>query len=144
MWKRTPRYSTTARGSELLRECDALLSGGYGEYVRNQGRPAPAWALVNALAHASREELVAWAGDDAPPGNDPDAAGARQLLTFLADDVLSHAGPGSSALLELQRTRLVPLELDLMSDLQPSSHDPGRVTRLVMAAVRHPQRKPQR
>lgn len=139
MWKRTHREAVPSRADQLVLECDALLAGGYADFLRRQGRPVPAWALVNAMAHASRHELEAWAADD-DTAIDPDVVGTHQLRAFLADDVLRHAGPDASTLIGLQRSRLIPLELDLLREVEPSGHDPGRVTRLVMAAVRHPQR----
>ena len=142
MWKRSPEDPVNTLAADLTTECEALLGGRYAEYLCSQGRPAPAWTWVNALAHRSEAELTALAGGDYPPGAacQPDASQWPQAVAFLAEDVVSQVRRSGITLEQLQRTRLIPLELELCRNPGRCT-DPGQLAGLVMAVVR---RRPSR
>ncbi len=142
MWKRRPD-DVESLAAELTLECESLLAGRYADYLCSQGRGAPPWAWVNALAHCSEPELTALARGDARPGihDTPVAQQWRQALAFLAEDVRSHVERTGIRLDQLQRTRLIPLELELCRNSDQYAGDPGQLAGLVMAAVR---RRPSR
>ncbi len=141
MWRHSRRHSMAARADELALECEALLGGRIVDLLRAEGRPAPAWAWVNALAHGTREELATWAAEDPTPepGGVSEATAWRMLMSFLADDLLTRADSGPATLADLQRSRLIPLELDLLRGLERPGPDAGRLATLVMSAVHGPQ-----
>jgi hypothetical protein len=139
VWRRRcTRRSIPDRADDLVRECEALLGGDYLTFLDHQDRWTPSWALVNALAHSGPQELARWAAGDVPEelaGMDP-AAGWRRLVVFLAEEILSRASAAGVTLDELQRSTLIPLELDLLRGARPEP-DTGRLATMVMAAVRH-------
>ena len=137
MWKRSPEDPVTTLAGELTLECEALLAGRYSDYLCSHGRPAPAWSWVNALAHRSASELTSLTCGSGRRGVDvtPDAQQWRQALAFLAEDVLHQVERGDVTLVQLQRSRLVPLELELCRNPDRCA-DPGQLAGLVMAVVR--------
>lgn len=138
MWKQhSPEDPVVVLAAELVRECESLLAGRYADYLCSHGRwPAP-WTWVNALAHASAPELAAIAGDEGQRGIDdtPGAHQWRRALSFLAEDVLRQVAVRGITLDDLQRTRLIPLELELCRNPDRCT-DPGQLAGLVMAVVR--------
>ncbi len=109
---------------ELAAETEAMLSGRLAD--RWSGDRAPGWVWLNTLAHAD------WAGlTDIADGS---LRGQRSAwdgaLMFLAGELLASAGsPG--ALRDLQRTELVPLELELLAGATPPPATPGGLVSLV-------------
>ncbi len=142
MWKRRLEDPVVGLAAELTLECESLLAGRYADYLGSHGRRAPPWAWVNALAHCSVPELIALAGDDGESGADdpPGANPWRRALAFLAEDVLAQVESSGVTLDQLQRTRLIPLELELCRHPDRCT-DPGQLAGLVMAVVR---RRPSR
>jgi hypothetical protein len=142
VWKRTPEDPIVRLAAVLMLECESLLAGRYADYLCTQGRWAPSWTWVNALAHRSVPELTALAGDDGNSVvNDPVGANQwRRALAFLAEDVLAQIQLSGVTLDQLQRTRLIPLELELSRNPDRCT-DPGQFAGLVMAVVR---RRPSR
>ncbi|MDP1803928.1 MAG: hypothetical protein Q8K72_02065 [Acidimicrobiales bacterium] len=142
VWKRSPEDPVVTLAADLTLECDAILAGRYADYLCSRGRPAPPWTWVNALAHRSASDLAALAGGDDRPGADrtPDAQQWRQALAYLADDVVSQVQESGITVGQLQRTRLIALELELCRNPDRCT-DPGQLAGLVMAVVR---RRPSR
>ena len=142
MFKRRPEDPVVAFAGELTLECEALLAGRYADYLCSRGRWAPPWAWVNALAHGSAPELSALAGGGGRPGVDdpPGTDRWRRALAFLAEDLLGQIEVTGATLDQLQRTRLIPLELELCRNPGRCT-DPGELAGLVMAVVR---RRPSR
>lgn len=142
MWKRSPEDPASTLAADLTLECEAILAGRYAEYLCSHGRPAPPWTWVNALAHRSASELTALAGGDGQPGagTTPEAHQWQRALAYLADDVVSQVREAGSTVGQLQRTRLIPLELELCRNPDRCTH-PGELAGLVMAVVR---RRPSR
>lgn len=137
MWKRRPEDPLVAVATELTLECEALLAGRYADYLCSHGRWAPSWTWVNALAHCSAPELNVLAGGDGEPGvDDPPGTGPwRRALAVLAEDVLGQIEVRGVTLDQLQRTRLIPLELELCRNPDRCT-DPGELAGVVMAIVR--------
>jgi hypothetical protein len=142
VFKRRPEDPVNTLAAELTVECESLLAGRYADYLCSRGRWAPPWTWVNALAHRSASELTSLArGECQPPDDDtPSADRWRRALMFLAEDVVSQLQRSGITLDELQRTRLIPLELELCRNPGRCS-DPGQLAGLVMAVVR---RRPSR
>ena len=142
MWNRRPEDPVNTLAAELTVECESLLAGRYADYLCSHGRWAPPWTWVNALAHRSTSELTALAGGEGRPRTDdtPGTDRWRQAVAFLAEDVLSQMQRSGISLDQLQRTRLIPLELELCRH-PGQCIDPGQLAGLVMAVVR---RRPSR
>ena len=137
MWKRRPEDPVVAIAGELTLECEALLAGRYADCLCSHGRWAPPWTWVNALAHCSAPELTALAGGGGNPGVDdlPGTDQWRRALAFLAEDVLGQIEVRGATLDQLQRTRLIPLELELCRNPDRCT-DLGELAGVVMAVVR--------
>lgn len=142
MWRHSPEDPVNMLAGDLTLECEALLAGRYADFLCARGRPAPPWTWVNALAHRSAPELTALAGRERKPGvDDPHGPDQwRRALTFLAEDVLAQVEVTGTTLDQLQRTRLIPLELELCRNPHRCA-DPGQLAGVVMAVVR---RRPSR
>jgi len=91
----------------LAAECEAFLQGRYMQWLENRGRPVPAWAWLNGLAHGSPPVVVALAARRGDP-NDP-----NDLVAGLASAVLYNIGQHDDSLAVVQESRLVPLEAKL-------------------------------
>lgn len=90
-------------------ECDAFLEGRYVDWLRTAGLPIPIWTRLNRAAHADRQTVgahAAAAGAASPPKTWPEV----ELLVNAA----VHAGIPEKDFEVVQRSVLVPLELDLM------------------------------
>ncbi len=137
MWK--PRHTDPieTQATTLLAECDAILAGAAAEFLVAAGRWAPPWAWLNSLAHASREELEAAVAMEPArrPGEALDTGEWRAAQTFLAGEILSYIDDAGTDLAELQRTTLVPLELELIRSPSSPSLRPGQLAFSVMSAV---------
>jgi hypothetical protein len=94
---------------ELADECEAFLSGHYAQYLNDDGRPVPEWAWLNVLAHGSEDDIRAFA-TGGPRLRD---ATWHHALAFLAQEVLNEAARRGGTVSDLQRSTLVPLELEL-------------------------------
>ena len=95
--------------SELADECATFLSGHYAQYLEHDGRPVPDWAWLSLLAHSSEQDLRdlaahRWGAAD---------GGWRLAWAFVAHHVLTEAERQGHAVIELQQSTLVPLELEL-------------------------------
>jgi hypothetical protein len=143
MWSREHEDPVRSLAAELTDECNALLAGRYADYLHEQGHLAAPWVWMNALAHASQEELTEVAAG--PPTRTSDRPGTvewRRAIAFLAEEVLERARSTGTSLADLQRSALVPLELELMACTGGAVLSPGQLAGLVMAAVhRHPSRR---
>ena len=108
-------WTTRSRAweQELVTECEAFLTGRFPEYLVDHGRLVPVWAQVNKLAHGSEDDIEAdAAGHDSPVT----ASGGTQwqaAMSFLAQELISEATRRRVSVAELQRSILVPLELEL-------------------------------
>ena len=131
---RNPTGSPTAIGDE----CEAYLHGAYVEYLAHRTRTVPPWVRINPLAHASRCELVALAQPSTRVSGTEANDAWDDVVAFLAEEIL-RAARGPEELTELQRTVLVPLELDLARKSTSRTLSPRRLLGTVVAALRgHP------
>lgn len=113
-----------------MEEAERLLGGRLLDPVDLCRHHLPAWILVAPLAHASWNELhrmAAWK-QQVPGGR------WYSTIGFLAGETLNIAGDGT-ALLDLQRTTLVPLELRLLSGRVTSPTTPAEVVDVVTWAL---------
>lgn len=144
MWSHSREDPVESAAAELTRECEALLAGGYAEHLRAQGRWAPPWAWVNALAHGTADQLATIATGAAGdrPGEATGTKEWRVALSFLAEDVLRHVRSTGTTLRQVQRSKLIPLELHLMRREEGRALNPGQLAGTVLAAVHdHPSRR---
>ncbi len=98
---------------ELGDECEAFLTGDYATYLAARNRPVPVWVCLNVLAHGDHDAVTAVAAG-APRGDaSPHTAAWQRALAYLAQEVLSETTRRGCSLGDLQRSTLVPLELEL-------------------------------
>ena len=130
-WDWMPRRS--ASGSELLAECEAFLTGRLAEMVLRRDGYAPVWTWTNLLAHGTEVEVrQEYDADQRPSGTVED--GWRAARSYLAGQVLELAGRLGS-LGEVQRTVLVPLELQLAGRATVEWWDEGQWVSAVDGAL---------
>jgi len=99
----------------------------------------PGWAVVNAIAHLDWDGLEALARGDGGPGQVHAA-----VVTFLAGETLAVAG-SRAGLAGLQRSYLVPLELELLAEAEQRPRSPAEAVttvRIQLARARSRQRHP--
>lgn len=104
-------------GSEaqaLAEETEAFLAGRSADWLSRRGRPVPAWAYINVLAHGTRTDITSQAGT---PGS---GAGPDDLVAALACQVLSIIDRTGISLLTLQHCALLPLESRLRELFGPA------------------------
>jgi hypothetical protein len=101
------RQRGTSAGLVLVEECEAYLEGRYLEWLENAGKPIPAWAWLNGLAHGEPAVVMALA---TRRGNRNDPI---QLVADLASAVLHRMDQHADSLTAVQESRLQPLEVKL-------------------------------
>jgi hypothetical protein len=122
LWKWRGSSSRSA-AEELIKECDAFLTGQLGEIFPRNGVPKPPWVWLNQLAHGDLvqvEELLRAArpGRLRRRGRRRRAAGSPtwpEAVGAVAEELLWFAGPDPSELRRLQ-VGLVRLELELSKE----------------------------
>jgi len=123
---------------EFVAECGAFLSGHSAQWLADANRPVPVWAWVNALAHGSDDDITALAAGEPPSAHDPSAVW-EQALAFLAQELTSQATRRGCSLADLQRSTLVPLELELAGRQASGAGAPAQLVASVLSALaRHP------
>lgn len=120
--------------AELVADAEAFLNGRLVERGDFLGRFIPAWEWTNLLAHGSNGDLEtesrgAWSRWDGTV-----AVRWRRARSLLAREVLEYA-PAYGSLAEVQRSVLVPLELELASSPEVSSWMPSRWVQAVETAL---------
>lgn len=128
---------------EFVAECEAFLSGHYAQCLADENRPVPVWAWLNVLAHGSEDDLTALAASDPPARGSQGASAWRGALGFLAQELMSQATRRGCSLGDLQRSTLVPLELDFAGGRgrgsASTSGEPSKLVSSVLSALaRHP------
>ena len=140
LWRRDSGGSSQddGPGTPLADEAEAFLNGSYLAHLASIGRVAPGWAWINPLAHGTRAQIVALA-QPATRGSGVVARDAwDKALAFLAQELLQLIAAGTS-LAELQRTILVPLELELAARRGRALNRDEIITTLLLA-LREPTR----
>ncbi len=139
-WRRESWEQPPGAGPKtpLADEAEAFLNGTLLAHMASIGRAAPGWAWVNPLAHGTRPEIVALAR---PAAKGSPVAGRdawEGALAFLARELLTLTA-GDLSLAEVQRTVLVPLELELAARRgRPLNRD--EIVTTLLLALREPTR----
>lgn len=130
MW--TTRSRTWER--ELVVECEEFLFGRYAQYLRDENRPVPTWAWLNVLAHGNEEDITALAASERPRRSCSDTVW-QEALAFLAQELMSEATRRGHPLASLQRSTLVPLELEFAGRRGPADVEPVEFVSDVLRAL---------
>jgi hypothetical protein len=109
----------------VLEEAAAILNGRM-VHRYGPGETVPSWARINELAHADWDDLTHLCDPTAPTSRSAWDGAAR----YLAAELVSAAG-SPAGLRELQRSSLVPLELDMLADRGPTAATPTELVQLV-------------
>jgi hypothetical protein len=108
---------------DVVRECEAFVTGRYYEVLLERHQLIPAWALVNPLAHSDRCEVERIASLSIPRHK------ALAALPYMAREVLLHTPPDNASLEHIQDSTLIPLELELLGET--ASCDPRKLAKRV-------------
>ena len=134
MWGKHREERATAEELEFVEECEAFLTGRYPGHLAVTGTPVPPWAWLNPIAHGGLVELRSLAGWEADAHPVRYGTGVwKQAVSYLAQEVLCQAGEDEPTLCDMQRTSLVPLELELAR--VAAQVDPGQLVWLVLDAL---------
>ncbi len=139
MWHRTEADSGQVRwpdGPQLVRECEAFLSGRLAEEMELTEQPVPAWAWLNMLAHGNIRQMRAMAGG-ALVRPIAGLEAWQRGLGFLAREVLAVLDEHRCSVEDLQRQVLVPLELEMTTDPGWVESSPGLLVMRVVTALAH-------
>jgi hypothetical protein len=121
-------------GAELAKQSEAFLQGRLAETVEEQLMvPVPVWVWTNLLAHGAEEELVLERANTRA-SRSPRHGDWRNARSYLAGQVLDLAAT-CGPLDELQRSVLVPLELELAAADEAASWTPNRWVERVQATL---------
>jgi hypothetical protein len=110
----------------LSGEAEAFLQGRLVEHLAAAGRPVPAWAVLNKLAHASPQELADLTLIHGRSASEPEVGQPTWLAaqkSLAARLVRNTRVPDE--ITYLQHQRLIPLELWLI-ERRPRPSPPGR------------------
>lgn len=109
-------------------EVEAYLAGRYVDHLVQRKRPVPAWAVVNRLAHATRDELARVVDGSVTSRGSPASRRVawEESERFLAGTLLARTD-GADDLAALQFTSLVPLELALIETVRHERLDAEQV-----------------
>lgn len=103
----------------LIADTEAFLSGDYARHMRRHGQVVPTWARLNQLAHGELRSLrharrPLSAGRSAAIADWTEEAW-RSAQRVLARELLSFVGNDRDLWSAVQRTVLIPLELQLIA-----------------------------
>ncbi|HZU72468.1 MAG TPA: hypothetical protein VE990_06815 [Acidimicrobiales bacterium] len=96
--------------SELGVEPQAFLAGEVAHCLDEAGEEVPVWAWINAVAHATPEQLARMAAGDTGRWRRRRARHQARALSHLADRMLAYSGANSERLADLQREVLMQFE----------------------------------
>lgn len=116
----------------LTRETEAFLTGRLVQKWHDEWLTVPNWGWLTVLAHGGIAEIAALT--DAGTYWSPSERAWGPALGFLAGEILTRAGT-EEALQELQRSALIPLELQALRVDGGAGLDPSQLVRNVLAAV---------
>jgi hypothetical protein len=115
---RAPAAAHAWKDSGLADEVEAFLGGRFVDHLASHGQPVPAWTVLNRLAHADHAELVRLVDGELLEarfgGPKPHAWAVPER--FIAANLLVTRGTTPEALRDVQRSVLVPLELQLIDE----------------------------
>lgn len=125
------RISRTGKAAaDVMAEAERILAGRVLDPSDLCRRSLPVWTLVGALGHSSWDELFRIAALKRGPG----MGRWGRTLAFLASETLDLA-KDETALLAIQRTTLIPLELVLLSGGVTAPTTPSELVNLVTWAL---------
>lgn len=107
----------SAAGSRLIVDAEAFLAGDFAGHLRSQDEIVPAWARLNNLAHGDLQSLRQARRAFVPTSSaalDWTETTWRNAERVLANELLEFVENDPEVLSRVQRTVLVPLELELM------------------------------
>ena len=112
---RSAELKTALEVGALVRECESFLDGRYATELARARRTVPGWAWLSALAHSPASRLVAWAGSSDVNLRTGEEEGDewRAAVSMLSARLLATAAAMDCDVEDLQRSVLVPLELDV-------------------------------
>lgn len=112
----------------LSGEAEAFLEGRLVEHLIAAGRPVPAWAVLNKLAHASPQELADLIMIHGRSASEPEVEEPTWLAAqkSLAARLVSNA-PVPDEITYLQHQRLIPLESWLIERSKTQTVTPRQV-----------------
>ncbi len=117
-------------------EVEPFLCGRYARHLINRKRPVPPWAWLNALAHGSSDDIIALTLSEPRRHTPWNSNEWERALAFLALEVINQVTKRDGALTQLQRSTLVPLELELAGE---RSHlTPAQFVLMVLCALDRP------
>lgn len=120
---------------DLASECEAFLAGRFAMLFDRRGEPVPAWAWLNPLAHATRDEIEALAAGAGPPHRlGQRLCDWREAVASVAADLL-RLSRDEASLRSLQLAALLPVELALMGDKARLASTPEELLRTARAAL---------
>ena len=133
------RRSLSRDCDRLISDAEAFLSGDYENHVRRHDRRVPGWARLNRFAHGDlrivRRARRPFAATKSAAFADWPEEAWRSAQRIVASELLALVGDSPGLLLQLQRSVLVPLELELIG-AEAKSHltalELVQVTRLAL------------
>jgi hypothetical protein len=125
MSRRRRERAIQAGAGHALEEATAVLNGRM-VHRYGPGESVPAWARINELAHADWDDLTHLCDPTTPTSRSAWDGAVR----YLAAEVVSAAG-SPAGLRELQRSRLIPLELDMLAARGQTAATPTEFVQLV-------------
>ena len=108
------------------------------QYLDGKNLRVPDWAWLNVLAHGSQDDIGALAVGEPAWRISSDTSVWHDALSFLAQELVSQATRRGRAVTELQRSALVPLELELAGRRGPSMGPTAFVGHVRSAIAQHP------
>ena len=127
----------------LSAETEAFLQGRLVEHLAAAGRPVPAWAILNKLAHASPHDLAELVDAIGTTGRQPEARPPAWLVAqaWLASRLVrTSTEPDETS--RLQRQLLIPLELSLIERSKTETLTPRHAITAASDALDHPHHGP--
>ena len=115
-------------GEALATECASFLDGSFAEHLAGLLQVVPPWAWMNLLAHGTEAEVRRAATTFVARG----WPGARR---FLAGELVDLVESGHGPLERLQRSALVPLELELATLPWTAGWTPAQLVAAVLAVL---------
>ncbi len=130
MWRPT-RNRDVANPRAIGDECEAFLRGLWVDYLVENRALVPPAARLNRLAHGTPQEIRTIGRGERP---ERDQCTWNDTVRYLALELDDSANGDDATIAELQRTVLVPLELDLIRSPEPQL-TPGRLAARVLRAL---------
>jgi hypothetical protein len=131
-----PLVAATAR---LIADTEAFVSGDYADHLRRHGDMVPGWARLNLLAHSDLERLrrARLPFSSRKPALFAKRTGDawRSAIRVLADELIEVVESDSEMLSYVQRCALVPLELELMHEVDLTAFELVQFTRAALRSV---------